>query len=208
MKPNSPAPTRFQNATDDEEVDRPPVLLHPRLTPRQPQVLPRLEADEHQRHDLERAEHRPERQHERRRAGEVEVMQRADDAARQEDRRRQHGRFAGGAHADELQAREEERDHDGGEDLEEALDPQVHDPPAPVLGHRQMRVPAVAERGHVEDGDGDASRSGTASAAAAARLRSRSAGRSARTISTSQRNSPTSSGDLPEAPEVDVLVAL
>ena len=36
--------------------------------------------------------------------------------------------------------REQERDDHGREDLEEALDPEVHHPPAPVLGHRQVRV--------------------------------------------------------------------
>ena len=61
--------------------------------------------------------------------------------------------LAGGAHRHEFQPREEKRDHDGREHLEEALDPEVHDPPAPVLGHRQVGLPAVAERRDVEHSD-------------------------------------------------------
>ena len=66
---------------------------------------------------------------------------------------------------------------DGGEDLEEALDPQVHHPPAPVLDDRQVRVLARRQARAVEDGDGRRRRSGTAPAAAAARRGCRSAGR-------------------------------
>ena len=54
---------------------------------------------------------------------------------------------------DEAQAREDERDHGGGEHLEEALDPEVHQPPAPVLDHRVVRVLAPRERRRVEAAD-------------------------------------------------------
>ena len=57
------------------------------------------------------------------------------------------------AHQAELD--EQEADHRGREHLEEALDPQVHDPPAPVLDHRQVRVLAPHQPRAVEQPDGD-----------------------------------------------------
>ena len=69
-----------------EEVDGPAVGGEPALGPRQADVLPDLEAHQHQRHHLQRAEHRPQRQHGGRRAREVQVVEGADDAAGQEHR--------------------------------------------------------------------------------------------------------------------------
>ena len=46
-----------------------------------------------------------------------------------------------------------QRDDGGGEHFEEAFDPQVHEPPAPVLDHRVVRVLAPGERGRVEAAD-------------------------------------------------------
>ena len=67
---------------------------------------------------------------------------------------------AGGGRADEAEPREQERDDHGREHLEEAFDPEVHDPPAPVLGDREVRVLTGAERREVEAADRDRSRSG------------------------------------------------
>ena len=50
-------------------------------------------------------------------------------------------------------AGEQEGDHDGGEDLEEALDPEVDHPPPPVLGDRQVGVPVPHQAGDVEQRD-------------------------------------------------------
>ena len=83
--PKRPAPDQVPEGDRHKKVDRPAVLLHPRTASREPQVLPRLEADEQQRHDFERAEDRAEREHEGGRATEVQVVQCPDDAASQED---------------------------------------------------------------------------------------------------------------------------
>ena len=45
---------------------------------------------------------------------------------------------------------EDEGDDGRGEDLEEAFDPQVNDPPSPVFDDRQMRVLAPGQPGAVE----------------------------------------------------------
>ena len=115
--------------------------------------LQRLEADQRQRHDFERREHRADGDHRGRRAGPVQVVQRAQDAAEQEhDGLRDDGAVgARGAH--QAQAREDQRDDGGGEHFEEAFDPQVHQPPAPVLDHRVVGVLAPGERGGVEAAD-------------------------------------------------------
>ena len=54
---------------------------------------------------------------------------------------------------DEAEAHEEEGDDGGREDFEEALDPQVHHPPAPVLDHGEVRVAAPHQAGTVEQAD-------------------------------------------------------
>ena len=48
---------------------------------------------------------------------------------------------------------EHHRHQDGREQLEEALDPQVDHPEAPVVDHGEIRVRAEEERRQVEDGD-------------------------------------------------------
>ncbi len=48
---------------------------------------------------------------------------------------------------DQLHPGEDEGEHRRGEDLEEALDPEVHDPPAPVLHDREVRAGAEEEAG-------------------------------------------------------------
>ncbi len=189
-----------------EEVDRPPVPAHPRPRAGELQVVPRLEPDEEQRHHLERREDRAERQRHGGRAAEVQVVQRADDAARQEDGGRQHAGLAGALQADQAQAREEERDHDGREHLEEAFHPEVDDPPAPVLGHGEVGVPAGAERGAVEAGnrdDRDREEHQDRPLLVAALERRQDGAHH-------QEQPQEEAGeqrDLPHAPEVDVLVA-
>ena len=54
---------------------------------------------------------------------------------------------------EQAEPREQEGDHGGGEDLEEALDPQVHQPPAPVLDHRQLSVLVPHQACAVEQAD-------------------------------------------------------
>ncbi|CUJ72886.1 Uncharacterised protein [Achromobacter aegrifaciens] len=86
-------------------------------------------------------------------------MEGAGYAAQHEERGR--GQAGRGGHAARHQAQrgEDEGQRRGREDFEEAFHPQVHDPPAPVLHHRQVRAFAVEEAGAVEQADG-ADRSG------------------------------------------------
>jgi hypothetical protein len=57
------------------------------------------------------------------------------------------------AGADQAEAGEQQRNHGGGEHFEEALHPQVDQPPAPVLDHRVVGVLAPGQRGGVEAAD-------------------------------------------------------
>ena len=91
------------------------------------------DADEGQRHDLQGAENGPECHNHCGRAGEIQMMERADDAAGQEDCGRKQHRSIGGSQSNQLQSGKEERDNDSGENLEEPLHPKMHDPPPPVL---------------------------------------------------------------------------
>ncbi len=59
----------------------------------------------------------------------------------------------GRATGDEAQDHEHHGDEHGGEQLEEALDPQVDDPEAPVVDHGEVGAGAEEERGQVEERD-------------------------------------------------------
>ena len=78
----------------------------------------------------------------------------ADDAAGQEDRGREQGRFRCQSRRYKVQPVKEEGDHGGRKHLEEAFHPQVNHPPAPVFHNRQMGVLAPGEARTVEQADG------------------------------------------------------
>ncbi|MPM33623.1 hypothetical protein SDC9_80200 [bioreactor metagenome] len=113
-----------------------------------------LEADQGQRDDLQGAERGAPGHQQVVRPGEVQVVAGADDAAGQEDRGRGDGRRGRRPGADQAEPGEEEGDHRGGEDLEEALHPQVDDPPAPVFLDRQVPAVGHPESRAEEAGDG------------------------------------------------------
>ena len=83
-------------------------------------------------------------------------MERADDAAREIDDGREEDTARGRRDREQLESREQERDDDGGEDFEEAFHPEMHDPPAPVLGGDQRAALAVHQSGGVEERNRDA----------------------------------------------------
>jgi methyl-accepting chemotaxis protein len=87
----------------DEEADRPAVAPHPGRGVLQAPGLEGLDADQHQRHHLERAEARADRHDRDRRAAEVEVVEGARDAAEEEERARGDHRRAGVALLDQPQ---------------------------------------------------------------------------------------------------------
>jgi hypothetical protein len=87
----------------------------------------------HQGHDFQRTEYGSPGQGHGGRAGEVQMVAGADDAAGQENGGRQQGGCGGDAGANQPQPHEEKRDNGGGKNLEEAFDPEMNDPPAPIL---------------------------------------------------------------------------
>src|SRR3546814_13467695 len=50
---------------------------------------------------------------------------------------------------------EDEGERNGREDLEDALDPQMDDPPAPILHDRDVRALAIEKTRAIEEADGD-----------------------------------------------------
>ena len=157
-EPEQPGPDHVPEGDGDEEVDRPLVLLHPRRQSATAAGLPSHRTRRRTSGTTSRALNTdPQARATVRRAGEVQVVAGADDAARQEDRGRQQGRRRRHAGPHEAQPHEEEGDDRGGEDLEEPFDPQVDHPPPPVFDHRQVRVLAPGQARPVEQGDGGAS---------------------------------------------------
>jgi hypothetical protein len=77
-----------------------------------------------------------------------------DDASRQVESGSKQGSPGREPRGQEPKPGEEESDDRGGEDLEEALHPEVNHPPAPVLHHADVRMPAVHEARAIEQGDG------------------------------------------------------
>jgi hypothetical protein len=67
--------------------DRPAIRREPAPGARQPHIFPGLEADQHERHDFQRTEHDPQCEDDIRRAGEIEMMERANDTPSEEDDR-------------------------------------------------------------------------------------------------------------------------
>ena len=139
----------------EEEHDRPAVALHPFGGAAVAPGVVGLHADQRQRHDFQRGDARAERDHAGGGAGEVQVVEGAEDAAGHEhDGREQHVDGRGTpAHQPELD--EQEAHHRDREHLEEAFDPQVHHPPAPVFDRGHVRVLAPHQPGRVQQRDGD-----------------------------------------------------
>jgi len=83
---------------------------------------------------------------------EVEVVEGAGDASEEEQGRGGDHRQPGPALVHEAHPREDEGEGGGGEDLEEALDPEVDDPPAPVLHDGEVGPRREEEAGAVHRG--------------------------------------------------------
>ena len=144
-------------ADGDQEHDRPAVRER-RLRARllggaELQERPRLDGQEGQREHLGGREERAERHVLGRLAGEVQVVHRPDDAAHrvQDDVEEHDGERDPLAH--HAEQHEHVGDHHGGEELEEVLHPQVHDPEAPELGGREVVAGARDQPDGVEGGD-------------------------------------------------------
>ena len=139
----------------DEEADRPAVARHPRRRRLHAAGLVRLEADQHQRDHLQRAERGADRHDRGRRAAEVQVVEGARDAGEQEQGARRDHRAARVRALHEAEPREDHGDRRRREHLEEALDPEVHDPPPPVLHHGEVRLRGDEESAAIHQADRD-----------------------------------------------------
>ena len=155
-----PGADEVPEADRHQEVDGPAVTIgHGRLAAlavpvAQADEVPGVEREEGQRDDLQRGEARREAHVERPLAGEVPVVAGPDDAAGQVEDGVEVDDAGGGASRDQSQDHEHHGDEHGGEQLEEALHPQVDDPEAPVVDDREVGAGAEEERGQVEERDG------------------------------------------------------
>src|SRR5512146_1603728 len=137
----------------DEEVDWPLVVGNPARLPRwasEAKILPCLESDQGQRHNFKSTEHRTQSDNGRAGASEVQVMEGSNDAARQEDYCGEHHRARRTANLKQLEPCEEERDHNGCEYFEESFDPEVNNPPAPVLSRYKVAALPIHQARSVE----------------------------------------------------------
>ena len=161
--------------------------------------VPGVEREQRERDHLQRGEARREAHVERPLAGEVPVVPGPDDPAGQVEDGVEVDDAGGGAGRDQPEDHEHHRDEHGGEQLEEALHPQVDDPEAPVVDHGEVGAGAVEERGQVEERD---RRRRVEEQRGRARTRggSRIAGRRARYMRTSQPASPTASSSCQKRP--------
>ena len=152
-----PAPRKFQKPDRDEEHHRPAmrerVGVTGLLARAQLQERPRLDRQEGQRNDLGRREERAQRHVLHRRAGEVQMVHGADDAAGgiQDDVEEDHAQRDSFAH--HAQQHEHVGHHHGGEQFEEVLDPQVHHPEPPEVGDGVVGVAAGQQPDGVERRD-------------------------------------------------------
>ena len=83
------------------------------------------------------------------------MVARPDDPCAEVEDRVEVDDARGRLRAHEPHLEEHDRDEHRREELEEALDPQMDDPEAPVVDHRRIRVGAVEERGQIEQRNGD-----------------------------------------------------
>ena len=110
-------------------------------------------ATSYQGHDLQGAENRTPGQRNTWRSGKVQMVAGANDSTRQKNRGRKQGRGSRNARSNEGQPHENEGDYGRGENFEEPLDPQMHDPPAPVFDLRKMRMLAPRQPSTIKQRD-------------------------------------------------------
>ena len=133
-------------------------------------------------------------------------MERAEHAAAKEDDRRQQDRRRRDRHPHQPHLHEQRRDDRGGEHLEDAFDPQVDDPPAPIFHDRDVRVLAVEQARAEQQADRNGSDDDEENERPPAFLLQR------RPQAAQDQRRPQQQADeqidLPEAAEVEIFVAL
>ncbi|MNK94275.1 hypothetical protein D3C87_1144720 [compost metagenome] len=190
----------------DEELQRPAQPCHPRRALFQAPVLPGFMPEQYQRHHFQRAEGRADSHHRGGGPGEVDVMERTGHTAKHEQRGRAEGGGGGQALGDQPHAGENEGQGGGGEHFEKAFDPQVHDPPTPVLHDRQMGALAIEQASAVEQTDGDYRRGQQRQQVLVAGL---TQGREHRAQHQHQpEHDPGELGDLPQTTQINIFVTL
>ena len=134
-------------------------------------------------------------------------MERADDSTREEDGRREKRRLGCGANLDQLETREEEADHNRGKHFEEAFNPEVNHPPAPVFGSDKVTALTIHQSRGIEERDGNAGdeeqdqKRAVFALANERRLQSRD-------HQDQPKNQADEQQDLPESSKIDIFISL
>lgn len=139
----------FQKATAKEHQG-PLHFAHPISAVFQTPVSPGFVPQHNQRYNFQRARGRADRHHRSGGAGEVKVVERSRNATQHEQRGGRQAR--GGCQLARYQTHgaEDKGERSCRKYLKEALYPQVHNPPAPVLHNGNVGALAVEEAGAVE----------------------------------------------------------
>src|SRR5690606_26147704 len=141
------------------------------------------------------------------RTREVQVMQSTGHTANQEQRGGSQTGNGGTALGNQTQGQEDKAHGNRGEDLEEALNPQVNHPPAPVLHDGDIGVLAVEQTGTVEQANGHGRDGQQNQQVVVALVTTQS-----RPHATQHQQQPECQAnkldDLPETAQIQVLIAL
>ncbi len=135
------------------------------------------------------------------------MMQGTENAAEHEDDGFQDDRAVGSRRANQAEAGKQQRDDGGGKDFEEAFDPQVDQPPAPVLDHRVVCLLTPDQRGGIEAADAHCSEEDHGDQAAALGWRAQS-GQQGATKQADPDQQADEKQDLPDTAHAGVLQAL
>jgi len=150
QEPEYARPDKVPEGHGDEEIERPAIFISRPCRFYHTHVPRHFKAEQRERHHFQSGENAAEGHDGGRRSRPIHMMKRAHDAAPQvQGNDKVHSRMRQ-LFAHRAYSRQQEGKHHRREYLEESLNPEMHHPPAPVLGVRKMASLAVHESRHVK----------------------------------------------------------
>src|SRR5690606_2928186 len=146
----NPGADEIPECDGDEAVDWPLIGLDPLGGATEIKIVVSLKTHQDQRHDLKSAEGCPERHHRRWRTGEIQMVKSPDDPSKKKDIGREQDSYRRRARSEKSHTNEQKCHHHCGEDFEEPFNPQVDDPPPPILDNRQVCLPPPQQTGSIK----------------------------------------------------------
>ena len=189
-----------------KEHERPAIIGFPLRVPFDLGVAIGFESDNHKRHDFERGKCSARCDDRNRCSGEIHMMESPQHPAKQENDRGKEHHHRCCRCANEAHVNEQQRNDCGGEHLEDAFDPQVNNPPAPIFGQHQVRFLAPHQTGGIEEADCNDRNDDEENDGAAVRLAQSRPKRPENEDDPQQQSDRKI--DLPDASQVDILPSL